>query len=438
MRLNTMRRIFHSVFTQLLLICLVAGLLIVLLVTGFFIHVFRKSAQLHLQKNVNQYLTYVAKDLGTPPSLERARVIARESGIQIRFEGPGAGWTTSDSIPTRLELGEAKEPRPRLSRFRLYRKHPIVFRQGKGVFVFMMNPEHAMESGWELWTALLIALLSLVVALTYLAVRHILNPLKSLAEGVQQVSNGNLDYQVPHWRSAEFDQLAEGFNTMTVRIRNMLHAKEQLLLDVSHELRSPLTRMKVALEMVEDSRIKEPLADDVREMETMVSEILDAARLGTATGELHVEAIPAKILLQEMEALYRNQAPGLLVGPVPDAALINGDRMLVKIVLNNIISNAIKYSPADGEPVRLTFRQEAEYSIVEVSDHGLGIPEADLPYIFEPFYRVDKSRSKRTGGYGLGLSLCKTIMAAHQDKIEVASTPGAGTAVSLFFRHLDC
>lgn len=436
MRHESFRRIFHSVFAQLLLICLVAGLVIILLVGGFFAHVFRKSAQSHLQKNVTQYLNYVVKDLGTPPSLERAREIARESAIQIRFEGPGGGWSTSDKIPTLHELGGENLLPDQFPLCRIYHdKYPILIKQGTGAFVFILKPEHTMANGWEMWTALLIALLSCVVVTTYLAVRHILNPLRVLSEGVMQVSNGNLDHQVPHWRLAEFDQLAEGFNTMTGRIRNMLHAKEQLLLDVSHELRSPLTRMKLALEMVEDAKIKESMTDDIREMETMVSEILDAARLCNAAGDLRIEPIPATIFFQEIGELYRNQPPGLLADPVPDDAVIHGDPILIKIVFNNIITNAIKYSPADGEAVRLSFGQSEEYTIVQVKDHGSGIPPEDLPYIFEPFYRVDKSRSKRTGGYGLGLSLCKTIMDAHQDRVEVESTVGVGTTISLYFKN---
>jgi signal transduction histidine kinase len=435
MRHDSYRRIFHSVFAQLLVICLVAGLVIVFLVGGFFAHVFRKSAQLQLQRNVTQYLNYVVKDLGTPPSLERARKIAGDSGIQIRFDSPEGGWSTSDKVPTLRELGGRNLPQEQLSFRRIHHdRYPILIKQGTGAFVFILKPEHTMATGWEKWTALLIVLLTSVVVLTYLAVRHILNPLKFLTEGVQQVSNGNLDYQVPRWRSAEFNQLAEGFNTMTVRIRNMLHAKEQLLLDVSHELRSPLTRMKVALEMVADARVKESLAEDIREMETMVSEILEAARLGNAAGELKMEAIPAKILFREIGELYRNQPPELLIDPVPDDAVVHGDPMLIKIVFNNIITNAIKYSPPDGAAVRLSFRQDEGYTIVQVKDHGHGIPGEDLPYVFEPFYRVDKSRSKRTGGYGLGLSLCKTIMDAHQGKIEVESTLGVGTTTSLYFK----
>lgn len=437
MRHSSFRLIFHSVFARLTLICLIAGLVIIFLVAGFFGHLFGTSAQSHLRKNLTQYLTYVAKDLGTPPSLERARKIAEEFSFQIRFESPEGGWSTSGKVPTLHELEEKRlshEPFPLRKIF--HKKHPIVIKQGSGTFIFVLTQEHAMENGWQLWTALLILLITAVVILTYLAVRRILAPLKFLAEGVQQVSNGNLDYRMPRWCTAEFDQLADGYNTMTTRIRTMLHSKEQLLLDVSHELRSPLTRMKVALEMSAEDAVKEPLKDDIREMEIMVAELLEAARLNNAAGELKIEAIPLGIIFQEIGAHFRKQPPGLLVEPVPPDAVIHGDRMLIKIVLNNIITNALKYSPADGKAVRMSFRQNEEYTIVQVQDHGLGIPAADLPYIFEPFYRVDKSRSKRTGGYGLGLSLCKTIMTAHQNRIEVESVLGAGTTISLFFRRV--
>ncbi|MFA7403429.1 MAG: ATP-binding protein [Pelobacteraceae bacterium] len=437
MRHNSFRLAFHSVFARLTLICLIAGLVIIFLVAGFFGHLFGRSAQSHLRKNLTQYLTYVARDLGTPPSLAQAAKIAEEFSYQIRFESPEGGWSTSGNVPTLQELEEKRvshEPFPLRKIF--HEKHPIVIKQGSGTFIFVMTKEHTMENGWQLWTGLLIVLIISVVVITYLAVRRILAPLKFLAEGVQQVGNGNLDYRMPHWCTAEFDQLADGYNTMTTRIRTMLHSKEQLLLDVSHELRSPLTRMKVALEMSVDDSLKEPLKDDIREMEIMVSELLEAARLNNAAGELKVEAIPADTMFRELGEHFRNQPPGLLIDKVPDEAVIHGDRMLIKMVFSNIVTNAIKYSPADGEAVRISFRQNEDYAIVRVQDHGLGIPAEDLPYIFEPFYRVDKSRSKRTGGYGLGLSLCKTIMDAHQNRIEVESSLDAGTTISLYFRRL--
>ena len=102
-------------------------------------------------------------------------------------------------------------------------------------------------------------------------------------------------------------------------------------------------------------------------------------------------------------------------------------------MLNNVINNALKYSAKSQKPVEIELEQKDSLTAVHINDFGVGIPPEDLPHIFEPFYRVDKSRSKQTGGYGLGLNLCKTIMEAHNGKIEVDSGPGRGTKVSLYF-----
>ncbi|MEN6317827.1 MAG: HAMP domain-containing sensor histidine kinase [Syntrophaceae bacterium] len=431
---SPIHRIVHSVFTRLLIICLVAGLAIIFIVGVFSARQFGQSARANLQKNIIQYLNYVINDLGEPPSLARAKEITKASALQIRYESPEVTWTTSDKIPPVRELKLKILQQSPLVRYRIrHETYTVTLQHGPGVFVFVLNPEHILATGWELWLVLLIALLTGIVSVIYLAIRHNLKPLKFLSEGVRQISDGHLDHQVPRSRLIEFDQLAEAFNTMTIRIRSMLHAKEQLLLDVSHELRSPLTRMKIALEMLPDGQMKENMKDDVREMEMMVSEILEAARLRNAAGELKCETIPAFSLLKDISDLYKNNTPGLQIDPVPEDAYIHGDPMLIKIVLNNIISNAIKYSPVDGEPVRLTWIQNPDSIVIQVRDQGQGIPADELPYIFEPFYRVDKSRSKRTGSYGLGLSLCKTIMEAHRGRIEVQSSPGNGATFSLYF-----
>lgn len=434
---DLLRRIFHSVYTQLLLICIAAGIVIVFLAGGFLRYGFQKSAQPHIQKNVVQYLNYVIKDLGSPPSMERAKAIAVESGMQIRFESPAGGWSTSLRVPSAQDIEEDRRRRALFSK-RIWRdKHPFLIRQENGTFVFLLRPEQTGAGNWELWAGLLALLITAVLAVTYRAVRRIMSPLTFLAEGVRQVSGGNLEYHMPGWRSEEFGQLSAGFNTMTGRIRTMLHAKEQLLLDVSHELRSPLTRMKVALEMLDESAVQLSLADDIREMETMVTEILEAARLRTTADNLKIEPIPVEELFHELDERFTNHPPGLVIDTLPEHAAIQGDRMLVTMVLDNIITNAIKYSPQNGTAVRLSFFRRDEACVIAIKDRGPGIPEEELPYIFEPFYRVDKSRSKRTGGYGLGLSLCKTIMDAHQGRIAVESASGEGTTVSLYFNDMN-
>jgi signal transduction histidine kinase len=223
------------------------------------------------------------------------------------------------------------------------------------------------------------------------------------------------------------------FNDMTDRIRDMLHTKDQLLMDISHELRTPLTRMKVALEFLTESQAKENLQDDIADMEKMVTEILETARLHHKYADLKQQLTNLSALLKQTLKTFENQIPGIKVVDLPSEIDVRVDPEQVKTVFENVLSNAVKYSEAESKPVRVSCDLRESYAVIRITDFGIGIPEEELVHIFEPFYRVDKSRTKDTGGFGLGLSLCKTIMEAHDGKIEVQSEPGAGTTVSLFF-----
>jgi signal transduction histidine kinase len=213
----------------------------------------------------------------------------------------------------------------------------------------------------------------------------------------------------------------------------MLHTKEQLLLDVSHEMRSPLTRVKVALEFLPDGKAKESIACDVAEMEKMINEILETARMLHLSGKLKLKQIFLADLLKEVLPEFESQSPGVQADDLPSGVAIRIDPEQIKTVFKNILSNAIKYSRPDSDPVRIFVKSRLPHIAVQIADKGIGIPQDELRFIFEPFYRVDKSRAKDTGGYGLGLSLCKTIMEAHGGRIEVESEPDVGTTVTLFF-----
>jgi signal transduction histidine kinase len=112
---------------------------------------------------------------------------------------------------------------------------------------------------------------------------------------------------------------------------------------------------------------------------------------------------------------------------------IAGDADKIRVVLKNILDNALKYSPPGSPPVTVALIQRPPFVMVRITDGGIGIPPEELPLLFEPFYRADKSRSKLTGGYGLGLSICKRIMDAHKGRIDIQSRPGEGTQVTLLF-----
>jgi len=433
MRINFFNRIIRSVFTKLLLVIILTGICINLVVGGFFLHL-RNQFVGPFHKNVVQYLNYLIADMGNPPTLDRARDIARQSFLEIRYESSDLSWTTSDDLPTFFKgrfVPWRQNPDVRYGKYR--GRHVIEVDKEAGRFIFGVSRKLPVDSARHRLLAIMLVLLTVILAVAFFVIRYILRPVKWLNTGVQEVSRGNLKHRVPLKKSDELRDLAAAFNNMTERIRDMLHTKEQLLLDVSHELRTPLTRMKVALEFLEDSQAKQNLQADLEEMEEMVSEILETARRQHKYENLKKQLTNLADLLNQTVAAFENQPPGIEIVDVTPQMKTEVDPEQVKTVFENVVNNAIKYSQPDSEPIQVSCQKQESFAVIRIADNGIGIPDAELAHIFEPFYRVDKSRSKDTGGYGLGLSLCKTIMEAHDGKIEVQSRPEQGTTVSLFF-----
>jgi signal transduction histidine kinase len=222
---------------------------------------------------------------------------------------------------------------------------------------------------------------------------------------------------------------------MAEHIRAMIESKEQLLLDVSHELRSPLARIAVALEVPGSEDI---IRRNLREMDAMIAELLESARLPSANGALQLTRTDLVALISEVASRFSGDLPGVRLLEPPSELLLELDPRRVRGVFKNVIENAIKFSSKDGPPVEISFeprgvgKSQNELEIV-VRDFGVGISEKDIALVFEPFYRVEKSRCKDTGGYGLGLNISQRIMKAHGGDIRLHSLLGKGTRVSLIF-----
>ncbi len=433
MRIKPFNRIIRSVFTKLLAVIIVAGICINLVVGGFFWH-YRNLAGGPFHRNVVQYLDYLIADMGNPPSLERAREIARKSSLEIRYQSPDLSWSTSDDFPAVFRgrfIAWRQNPDVRLAKYR--GRHLIEVDRKPGRFIFGLSPKLQIDSERNRLLIVMFVLLTVILAGAFFAIRHILRPIKWLNTGVQEVGRGNLKHRVPLKKSDELRDLAAAFNDMTDRIRDMLHTKDQLLLDISHELRTPLTRMKVALEFLADSQAKQSLQADIKDMEKMVSEVLETARRHHKYANLKKQPANLVELLKQKLTAFQNQPPGIEIVDLPAEIAVEVDPEQIKTVFENVLTNAVKYSQPDSNPIQVTYKFRESYAVIRITDFGIGIPEEELPHIFEPFYRVDKSRDKDTGGYGLGLSLCKTIMEAHDGKIEVQSIAQKGTTVSLFF-----
>ena len=220
---------------------------------------------------------------------------------------------------------------------------------------------------------------------------------------------------------------------MVSRVKQMIVARDQLLLDVSHELRSPLTRMKVALSLLPNNAEKAGMNFDVNEMETMIAELLELERLRSPNG-LRREKQDLVPILREVARSFEGRPPGIRVATNCKPLLVSLDGDKIRTILRNLLENAFKYSLLDSCPVDLSAQEADGIVIVRVRDDGVGIPESQMSSIFEPFFRVDPSRSKKSGGYGLGLSICKRIAEAHGGTIEAQNNPGRGASFIVTFQ----
>ena len=431
MLLKWIKKVFNSVFTKMLAIILVTGVCINVALWGF-LGAYRAMAGRPFQSNIYQYLNYVIADLGSPPSYEKARIIADQASLQIHYQGPEETWSTSPRPPNRHKIHLRSWPnqanvRAGMSHGRFY----IEYRHANGNFLFELSGEYQDNPALRRVHGLIFFTIALILLGAYGLIRRILRPVRLLDNGVKAVGRGDLQYQVAVTKSDELGQLSQAFNDMIQRLRTMLAAKEQLLRDVSHELRSPLTRMKVALEFVEAGQTKEMLQAEILEIEALISQILDAARVHHEHSRLNLQPSNLIKLIQDVAAAYQNQSPGVFVQETHAEIICKLDPERIKIVFKNLIDNAVKYSHADSSPVEISTRIRKDRVDISISDDGIGIEPEALIHIWEPFYRADKSRTRETGGYGLGLSLCKTIVEAHDGKIDISSTPGKGTRVKL-------
>jgi signal transduction histidine kinase len=301
-----------------------------------------------------------------------------------------------------------------------------------GKYLFAWELSERMRTAHLLVPAVLLLLMGAIVFAAHGFLQRLLLPLRWLGDGVAELSEGHLDVVVPKRSADEFGALTDAFNRMVGRVKDMIRSRDQLLLDVSHELRSPLTRLKVALEFVADPDMKARMAADMAEMEIMIGELLELERLrdGHSIGTTRQNLVP---LLDDVARNYDERPPGVRISPTVPEILVDIDADRMRTVIRNLLENAIKYSSPTSCPVEIAVSQTAEAVVVRVTDDGVGIPEADIERVFEPFFRVDRSRSKSTGGYGLGLSICKRVMEAHGGGIAVERQAGHGTSFVLTF-----
>jgi signal transduction histidine kinase len=419
-------RLPQSIFLKLLAIMLAMAVSLLFMVAGFFGLIVSPNLDRSVHRLIAEYARAVA---ATSPDLETARGIAARLGLQMRYEGPDGSWATADDLPS-IEKARAKEASGRALGSECY-----LAPGGKGgTYLFLWDFHRRMGVVHTKLLWLLLVLILTVVVVAHAVLRRALRPLRSLHDGVVRMSEGDLDVVLKERTRDELGALTDAFNQMARRVKEMVRARDQLLLDVSHELRSPLTRMRVALALLPDSEKKRRMTADVAEMETMIAELLELERLREGR-RIRTERQDLLPILREVADAFQERHPGVRVVTAETEVLLELDAERVRTVLRNLMENATKYSLPESRAVEVTVSTDSDTAVVRVTDDGHGLPESDLARLFEPFFRLDPSRSKKTGGYGLGLSMCRRIMEAHGGTIVAENNAGRGASFTLTFKR---
>ena len=289
----------------------------------------------------------------------------------------------------------------------------------------------------------LVTLLVVVIALTggWLATQSAVAPIRRLTFAVQRIiRTGRTDARVPVEGSGDaFDELTALFNTMLDKIESLVGAMRAALDNVSHDLRTPLARLRGTAEMALASspdleRYREALADCVEESDrvlVMLNTLMDISEAESGAMNLRREPVRLADVVEHAVELYRDVADAKRVTLGVDASddmVVTADRTRLEQVAANLIDNAVKYTPPDGR-VDVQVRRTPDRALFQVRDTGPGIPSDELPRIFDRLFRGDASRAER--GLGLGLSVVKAIVGAHGGTVEVASEPGRGATFTV-------
>ncbi len=325
-------------------------------------------------------------------------------------------------------------PGARLLAHRIYREEPGRLR---AVFVFPPHRHNLIGLlGSNLWLRIGLAILIsglVCYGLSWLLTRR----LKQLQQASRQLAMGDLDarLQVRETGGDETDELSRDFNSMAQQLQARIEDQKRLLADVSHELRSPLARLRIALALAQDSADKSPanlqrIELETERLEELISQLL-ASQLGPIELDTPVDLVP---LLHQLcsDGNFEGTGQGkrIVFSHSLDQALVASSGDLLHKSLENILRNALNHSRANST-VTVSLDRHDQYYRICVEDQGGGVPEEDLARIFEPFYRTDSARRRETGGHGLGLAIARRATHRHGGEIR-AENGSAGLMVSVW------
>jgi signal transduction histidine kinase len=289
--------------------------------------------------------------------------------------------------------------------------------------------------------------LLLAVGLIFILSKKISNPLLQIMAATRKIAKGELNTRVTVTSKDEIGSLSAAINDLARELQRYRDSRSEFFANISHELRTPITYLEgyadvLAKGLIEDEAEKQKylniLSQEARRLTYIIQDLFDLAKMEEGKIDLHLETVdPAEILESSIHKVeLKAKEKGLEIGSrLEQVHPIQIDRIRCEQILLNLLDNAIRYTLQGS--ITVTLSQKGKFVIFEIADSGPGIPEEELPYIFERFYRVEKSRSRQFGGTGLGLSIVQKLVELQGGSIEVKSVVGQGTAFIISFESKD-
>jgi signal transduction histidine kinase len=450
----------RSIGVKLVVLFLVLGAAMATIFLGGMQRAFSGGWQAVMRPLVADYVDRLAAEVGTPPDLARAQTLTERLPLALHIRGPQVNW---DSAPPHHPLpppGQAVWTDRRAGMHAPWAgSHagpggmgmmgglPELVHGPPGPpphWLARVTPDgHLLQfeldtEGWVRrprrigWVTL--AVLLALTGLAYLVVRQLFRPLEDIRQGALRYGRGEFGEPIPVRRRDELGEVAAQVNTMAADLSHMLEAKRALLLAISHELRSPLTRARLNAELVPEGSARNALLRDLGQMRDLISDLLESERLAQPHAVLQREPTDVVALLhQVLDQQVDPAAAATLALHLPDELpALALDRTRLALLLRNLIDNALRHGSGAGvaaPEISIELQRDALGApatlVLTVRDHGPGVTPEQLARLAEPFYRPDSARQRSTGGVGLGLYLCRLIAQAHGGQLRLrAATPG--------------
>lgn len=396
------RRFRHSLRWRLVaLFLLLAGASTVVFLGGTRM-MFSGGYQVLVKPLLADYVDRLTTEIGSPPDVARAQALVARLPVSVKIEGPTVRWA---SHPAREQERAERD-----------HEHDTA-----GILTRTTADGHRIRFGlgdvnWRQrhpWGIVLpLGGLLLLTWAAYATVRRLFRPLDDIRTGAQRYGGGDFAQTIPVRRRDELGELAAQVNAMAGGLHGMLQSQRALLLAISHELRSPLTRARLNAELSTDSPEREALLRDLALMSSLITDLLESERLAAGAAALKREATDLNTLVREVVgSQFADQSIHLeLADELPALPL---DRPRVVMLVRNLVDNACRHGAGAALPVQITTRPDGDTVLLTVRDHGPGVPEDQLAKLAEPFYRPDTARTRSAGGTGLGLYLCRLVAQSH-------------------------